>query len=156
MFCLSLKNCKPRYESRQPKMQCFSFAEPVTQANNTSKSSFHSAYESCTLAPPVRVQHRIELLAITLRALNRLRKNSSSLVTNIHTDTTVGIPLINSHGCSLAISQSFQVFWVKYFHSGFKRQIINFLNPDQWKTFKNSCCIYSVSPHPFSLQYNYL
>lgn len=84
----------------------------------------------------MRVQHGIELLAMGLRTLNRLRKNSSSLVTKIHTDTTVGIPLINNHGCSLAISQSFEVFWVKYFHSDFKWQIIHFLNPDQCKTFK--------------------
>lgn len=108
-----------------------SFAEPVTQANNTSKIPFHCADGRCSLAPALRVQHRTELLAMSAGALNRLRKNSSSLVTKTHTDPTVGTAPINSHGCSLAVSQSFEVFWLKYFHSGFKWQIINFFHPDQ-------------------------
>lgn len=83
------------------------------------------------------MQHGSELLAMDLTILNRFIKNRSSLVNKIHTHITVGISLINNHGCSLAISQSFEVFCVKYFHSDFKWQIIYyFLKPDQHKIFK--------------------
>lgn len=117
--CVNLKNYKPRYKSRQPK--CNASVLLNLQCKYKTHTEAHSFLhiEDALWLQQGCVQYVIVFLAISLRTLNRLRKNSSNLVTYIHTPLWALLLSMTMDSSWLSL-RTFEAFWTKDFYSDFK------------------------------------